>query len=325
MVIIIIVVICAVLGSTVKRDTSNMSEMQSTVESKVESTSPNKLMDFDESTNISETFQGVSYQVPESWTKKDGSEGSIWYYPPRGGLLQVSATEAQGTMHNKVMRNSFIDGIKSGMGTDAELNEEEIIVDDEIAYKYTGAAVINNEEYNTTTVVFDCADGFMIILLATPADSPYDYINDFDAILDSVEIGENSSVIAEPSTEPQAEETINLIGESGTLKYIRHELSTNYDGNPVILIYFDYTNTGEEAKNVQFAFHPTVYQNGIQCDFDFPVETVEANKNLSKNIQTGTTLQVAFAYELQDTQNPVTVEVSELLKDKKQTQILNLQ
>lgn len=323
-VIIIIVIICVALGSTAKKHTSTLSETQSTVESEIESTSSNGLMDFDESTNILETFQGVSYQVPESWTKQDGTEGSLWYYPPRGGLLQVSATEAQATLHNKTMRSAFVDGMKSGMGVDTELQEEEISIDNETAYKYTGTAVINDDEYNTTIIAFDCADGFMVILFATPSDSPYDYLDDFDAILDSIQINENDSSIAEPPAESQTNETINLIGESGTLKYVKHELSTNYEGNPVILIYFDYTNTGEEAENAQLAFHLTTYQNGIECDFDFPADTVEANQNISKKIQPGTTLQIAFAYELQDTQNPVTVEVSELFKDKKQTQILNL-
>lgn len=120
---------------------------------------------------------------------------------------------------------------------------------------------------------------------------------------------------------------IDFTCEKGNLKYVKHELSTDYEGKPVILIYFDFTNNDDEATTAQFVFDNTVFQNGIQCEFAVLTDSNEAYQNLSKEIQKGTTLQVAYPYVLQDTENPVTLEVEELFSfdGEKQTQELALQ
>lgn len=50
----------------------------------------------------------------------------------------------------------------------------------------------------------------------------------------------------------------------------------------------------------------------MECEFGILMDAPEAYQNLSKEIQPGTTLEVAFPYVLTDTTNPVDVEVSSL-------------
>lgn len=123
---------------------------------------------------------------------------------------------------------------------------------------------------------------------------------------------------------------IALDNKEGTLTYVKHEVTKDYDGNPAIMIYFDYTNKQEEASSAQMTFYPQVFQNGVECEMAMSLEDNEALSNTSKDIQKGTTLNIAFIYNLQDTSKPVTLKVSDqssenLLEDIEQEQELALQ
>lgn len=123
---------------------------------------------------------------------------------------------------------------------------------------------------------------------------------------------------------------INMTNSEGSLVYTKHEVITDYDGNPAIRIYFDYTNTKDEPNSAQMTFYPKAFQNGVECEMAFVADENEASSNLSKEIQSGTTLNVAFEYELADSTNPVTLEVNDqssenLFDDISQEQELALQ
>mgnify|MGYP000226318587 CR=1 FL=1 len=127
-------------------------------------------------------------------------------------------------------------------------------------------------------------------------------------------------------------EQINLVNEEGSLVYVRHELTKDYNGADAVRIYFTYTNKLDEPKSAQLAFYPQVFQNGVECEFTIGdlQETNEASSNLSKQVMKDTPLEVAFIYTLQDTANPVTLKVTDysaenILKDIYQEQELALQ
>ena len=123
-------------------------------------------------------------------------------------------------------------------------------------------------------------------------------------------------------------ESISLDNSEGTLKYTGFEMSTDYDGNNAIIVYYDYTNKKEETSYVYETFYAQAFQNGVECDMAMLLDAPEAYSNLSKEIQPGTTLEVAFPYVLQDTTNPVDLEVqamSEMFSDKVYKQTINLQ
>lgn len=123
---------------------------------------------------------------------------------------------------------------------------------------------------------------------------------------------------------------IALDNKEGTLTYVKHEVTKDYDGKPAIMIYFDYTNKQDEASSAQMTFYPQAFQNGVECEMAMSLEDNEALQNTSKDIQKGTTINIAFIYSLQDTTKPVTLKVSDqsadnLLDDIEQEQELALQ
>lgn len=124
-------------------------------------------------------------------------------------------------------------------------------------------------------------------------------------------------------------EAINLDNSEGTLKFTNYEITTDYEGNPAIIVYYDYTNKKDETSFAQMTFYPQVFQNGIECEMAFTMNDNESLSNSSKEIQKGTTLNIAYIYKLQDTQNSVTIQVTDqsaenLLNDITQTQEITL-
>ena len=122
---------------------------------------------------------------------------------------------------------------------------------------------------------------------------------------------------SEPKTEEQTEKNetkvdkINLDNSEGTLTYVKHEVTTDYDGNDAIRVYYSYTNKKEDASSAQMTFYPQAFQNGVECDMAFVADENEASNNAAKDIQKGTTIEIAFEYVLTDVENPVTIKVTD--------------
>lgn len=87
-------------------------------------------------------------------------------------------------------------------------------------------------------------------------------------------------------------------------------IGKSFDGKQAVIITYDFTNNHPEATSFLSAISDIVYQNGIQLE-----STVISNDNDNwmKNIKTGATLEITRAYVLQDTTNPVDVEITELI------------
>ena len=107
-----------------------------------------------------------------------------------------------------------------------------------------------------------------------------------------LEITEDEVILkgtAEEDTDTDTEtgtrvEQINIENTEGSLVYVRHELTKDYNGADAVRIYFTYINKSAETKTAQSTFYPQVFQNGIECGFtagDF-MDPNEAESNLSK-------------------------------------------
>ena len=138
--------------------------------------------------------------------------------------------------------------------------------------------------------------------------------------------------MSEDSTESINEETeaakskneiIDFCADEGRLKYIKHELLENWEGNPAIAVYFEYTNFSDKSKTVMEDFYVDAFQNGVQCDRTFPGYKMEEDDNTSKEIQKGATLSVCMMYKIQDEKADVSLEASCFgaydIDDQKQT------
>lgn len=93
----------------------------------------------------------------------------------------------------------------------------------------------------------------------------------------------------------------------GELEYVQ-----DYFGDPAILIHFTFTNNSEENKSAMFSINFTAFQNGIGLkDATILDDSVYDASDLSKEIQPGTTVELAKAYTPSSETAPIEVTVSE--------------
>jgi hypothetical protein len=94
---------------------------------------------------------------------------------------------------------------------------------------------------------------------------------------------------------------------------ISAEQTEDMDGNPAIYITYEWTNNSDTETSFLLALSSYVYQNGISCEIATLSEDIAEINDVLTDIQPGTTITVAEAYLLQDTENPIDVEVEELM------------
>lgn len=117
--------------------------------------------------------------------------------------------------------------------------------------------------------------------------------------------------VVEEKQDEQKVESINFVVDNASYVFKRAEKATDFEGKPALIVYFDWTNTsGENAMDM--TLHSQLFQNGIECETAILTEANEAINNSMKEIQDGITLEVAYAWVLQD-DSPATLKVSELM------------
>ncbi len=93
-----------------------------------------------------------------------------------------------------------------------------------------------------------------------------------------------------------------------------YTLTSDYDGNPAIIVDFDFTNNGEETTSFMSAAHAKAFQDGVQLEVALIMNAdVYNSENSMKEIKTGATLNVQEAWVLTSESSPVEVELEEFL------------
>lgn len=126
-------------------------------------------------------------------------------------------------------------------------------------------------------------------------------------------VSTDTTTTAVISTETVVETTAEK--ESVSYEFLRYELATDFEGKPAIWIYSRVTNVGNESILASLIAFPTLFQNGVELEIASPefTDTEKAEfQNLSKEIQSGTSIEIAQLYRLQDN-SVITVEVSNLI------------
>ncbi|MGO5544232.1 DUF5067 domain-containing protein [Blautia sp. HCP3S3_H10_1] len=121
--------------------------------------------------------------------------------------------------------------------------------------------------------------------------------------------------------------TIDLSNERFSIHYTRNVVSTDFGGEPCLLVYYDYTNNGESASSAMVDVNLTAYQNGISLEAAIPASSDDAIDAFMKEIQPGETVNVCQAFSLQD-MSPVTLQATDafgLDTGSTASQTLNLQ
>ncbi len=105
-------------------------------------------------------------------------------------------------------------------------------------------------------------------------------------------------------------------------------LAKDYEGDPVVIVKYNFTNNAEDPASFYLAFETAVYQNGIGLNESYLVEESAnySSDNQMKDIKKDATIEVEVAYELNDTTTDIEVEVSELfsLSDSKITKTFTI-
>ncbi|WAJ24016.1 DUF5067 domain-containing protein [Lacrimispora xylanolytica] len=86
------------------------------------------------------------------------------------------------------------------------------------------------------------------------------------------------------------------------VRYTKHEISTDYEGNACVIVYYDFTNKSDkELSAMGSGSYIKAYQNGIECDRAYlPSAENKAINNRTKNVMPGITLNVAEAFKISD-------------------------
>lgn len=127
---------------------------------------------------------------------------------------------------------------------------------------------------------------------------------------DKLNVKEGETEVSDSSTD------FILERDNGTMKYIKSELSTDYQGKDAVILYFNYTNTSGSSTNAAFSFMPKVFQNGIQCQTAIFLNPVPEITAASTEVQDGISIDVAYAYNIGD-KSDLTVELNELISFEK--------
>lgn len=125
------------------------------------------------------------------------------------------------------------------------------------------------------------ADGYMFYNTTTP---------------DGKQVGADGALVESPLFEFDTKDWY--------IKYTGYELSNDYEGNPCVIIYYDYTNKEAEPQSAMAAWIGIdAFQNGVQCD-SAPISISEnpnqSIENTYKQVMPGVTINVAESYRITD-------------------------
>ncbi len=122
-----------------------------------------------------------------------------------------------------------------------------------------------------------------------------------------------------PTTDDQGSASADSVENDANLgdykvDIVSCRLAKDYEGKPVVIVKYSFTNNAEEPAAFAYAFDDQVYQNGIGLNPSYVLDDSAnySEDNQSKEIKKGATLEVEAAYELNDTTTDIEVELSEL-------------
>ncbi|MHB1152062.1 MAG: DUF5067 domain-containing protein [Eubacteriales bacterium] len=100
------------------------------------------------------------------------------------------------------------------------------------------------------------------------------------------------------------------------IKIVSARKTIDYEDSPAIVVTYEYTNNGKDAKSFMFSVKDTVFQSGIECSTTYAAydDDTFSSDNQSKDIKPGATLTVDCLYKLNDETSNVDVEIAKILE-----------
>lgn len=268
--------------------------------------------DFDKDTNVKKEVMEYSYEVPKDWREK--STDLMTYFYAKDSTLMVYYESAIGvSMSDADAQEAFSENIASGLDEFELIDSSETAVAGQTALKLDITYKVEKHKFIGTLIAFDYSDGIVAFMMGTLASSNKDYTDDFNMVVKS--ISKNASAADTTQTKKENSnskgnvEAIDMKTDTGNLKYVKHEIGKDYEGKPLINIYFDYTNVGSKNSSSIGSFRFMAFQNGVERELGTPDPYSDERKNLTKEVQPGTSLPVCFSYQLDDTTSDITLEI----------------
>ena len=147
---------------------------------------------------------------------------------------------------------------------------------------------------------------------------------------------DSSSDASTDSTEPSdtsdsaqtAGSSIDITTDKFSVRFKQFAVSKDYGGNPCLMIYYDYTNSGDSQSSAFVDFTLQASQNGESLEGTYPEANDTAVDNYMNTIDPGKTVTVCQVYLLKDTTSDVTLQGKETLNvsgGQTTSQVLKLQ
>lgn len=142
-----------------------------------------------------------------------------------------------------------------------------------------------------------------------------------DAIKGKLGIGTSAG----KSDEVKDDGVIDFKAHTFTLKYLSHELGTDYEGNPCLFVHYNFKNTGKENLVPMAAVALKATQNGEDCLAAVVTDINEEIDNYMKEIEPDKEVKVCQVYSVNGDAD-ITIEASELvtIDEESDIQVLKL-
>ena len=169
-------------------------------DTKIPTTSENKQAAKAEYT-INYSINGSTFNVPESWTEKDGKDGNTKYFYPKDGLLTVVFGKLDQSILDENVRTEYLSTMKSGSLKNFTEKDGQEIGDD--AYGWNVSYELNETSYDGALIVVNVKDGILQFLMSTTDHTFETYRDAFNAIYQSLKYSPRSTDTSQPEASSQ--------------------------------------------------------------------------------------------------------------------------
>ena len=107
--------------------------------------------------------------------------------------------------------------------------------------------------------------------------------------------------------------SIDITTNKFSVRFKQFAISNDYGGNPCLMIYYDYTNSGDSQSSAFVDFTLQASQNGESLEGTYPESNDDAVDNYMNTIDPGKTVTVCQVFLLKDTTSDVTLQGKETL------------
>lgn len=120
--------------------------------------------------------------------------------------------------------------------------------------------------------------------------------------------------VNEPTISADMTDTAEVNDGAGTIRIDHVEWTEGYDGEKILRVYAEYTNTSDVPDNCWANIYFYAFQDGVDLPYGYPTEIAPEEENLSTELQPGESIMVAEVFEIRS-DSPVEVVFMDLWEE----------